>query len=122
MDSDLPGIWNSLRWTVDEVLLSIVAMGLSITPCMSKAWEELVATYPFERMKLREIGSRFPEEIDQRCREDRRPAGDGIWSAVEWAKTAQAQVMSTFGLPARFVHSTAKLPFKPSTPGARNGL
>lgn len=117
LDADLPGIWNYrpiVRWTVDEVFAFHRRHGIKHNPLYEQGMGRVgcMPCIHARKDELREIGSRFPEEIDRVANWERLVSETakrasatfrtavgtdseevsyethGIWSAVEWAKTA----------------------------------
>ena len=116
LDADLPGIWNYrpiVRWTVDEVFSFHRRHGIKHNPLYEQGMGRVgcMPCIHARKDELREIGSRFPEEIDRVANWERLVSETakrasatfrtavgadseevsyethGIWSAVEWAKT-----------------------------------
>ena len=117
-DADLPGIVNYrpiLRWKVEEVFAFHRRHGIKHNPLYEQGMGRVgcMPCIHCRKEELREIGSRFPEEIERVANwerlvsetskrgsstfraaialdnEDVHYKTHGIWQAVEWAKTSR---------------------------------
>lgn len=121
LDADLPGIWNYrpiLRWKVEEVFAFHRRHGIKHNPLYEQGMGRVgcMPCIHARKDELREIGTRFPEEIARVAQWERlvsqtskqgastfrtasgytdqevtieNLAEHGIWQAVEWAKTSR---------------------------------
>ena len=122
LDGELPGIVNYrpiLRWTVEEVFAFHRRHGIKHNPLYEQGMGRVgcMPCIHARKDELREIGTRFPDEIDRVANwerlvsqvskigsstfrtalvfdesinpEDVTYKTHGIWDAVEWAKTSR---------------------------------